>query len=118
MSFIDKFIGRAESVDPKARMIESITINIANMFANRCDEYWAYDFVAGELVAIHEAFKKDPFSQDFAAYLTRAIAVYDNRIRNISVEVIRREGEVSVMINGCCKCGDEILALPAMKFKL
>ncbi|WP_342261873.1 hypothetical protein [Alphaproteobacteria bacterium endosymbiont of Tiliacea citrago] len=76
MSLFTKILSLKEK-----NVIESIIENLQVLFSNRTDEYWSYDNNSQSIVALHDIFKLDKFSEDFLYKLSCGIELWDPRIK-------------------------------------
>lgn len=118
MSFFAKIAKEYDEADAKHAFVHSIAEQVAMLFSNRHDKYWAYDFKKNEICPIHEIFSIDYILPEFSRRLARAIEVFDRRVSNARVDVKRDVGSVKIMVNGNAKFEGKVLKLPTMVFTL
>jgi hypothetical protein len=116
MTFFEKITG---NYDPSERkLIESIMDQLNILFSNRNDPYWAYDVKNKKTCAIHEIFLLDYLSPEFAHKLARAIEIFDPRVFNVKIKVIKKNLEINIIINGKYIFNNSQNSLPKLEFNI
>lgn len=116
MSLFEKIC--EQEVNTQEFLIESVTNQIAIIFANRNDQYWAFDVDKLEMIAVHDLFKMDLFSPSFARGLARAIQVFDRRIKDVKIDVIIEKSQVVIFINANVRFQETVVPIVNLKFAL
>lgn len=117
VSFFEKIAGIIEENSHDA-LLKSVVEQIAILFSNRNDAYWAYDFRKGELCAIHEIFKIDYFSPEFSRRLSRVIEIFDARIISAKVNVTKEKGAPIVTVDCVAMHEGKRVVLQPISFNL
>ena len=117
MSFFQK-IAQDVYEDGTETLIQSVVEQMAILFSNRNDKYWAYDFKNGAIVALHDVFKMDYLSPEFARKLGYIISVFDPRIENVKVAVQSANFGAKIFIECTVRHDEEVVIVPMMSFDL
>ena len=117
MSFFEKIT--QEFYDETANSVmRSVAEQLATLFSNRHDKYWAYDFIKQKPLALHEVFKFDYYSPEFAKKLAYAITVFDTRVFDVQVSVAKAQCGAQIFIECKARCADGVIKIPVLTFDL
>lgn len=116
MSLFDKIC--SDDSGSKEAVLESITNQIAVIFANRNDQYWAFDIDNKAIIQVHDLFKQDIFSVAFSRQLARVLEVFDRRIKDVSVVVTVINSQTVVFISGYYVFGGAKVPITNLKFSI
>jgi len=117
MSFFQKI---AEDVYETSQntLIQSVGEQMAILFSNRNDKYWAFDFSKQTIVPLHDVFKMDYLSPEFSRKLGHIISIFDPRLANVKVVVVNEGHAIKIYIECTAKHEDEVVKIPVMMFDL
>jgi|GEM_PF-2319689 len=117
MSFFEK-IAEEYYEDTQEGLIQSVAEQMAILFSNRHDKYWAYDFAQRTMVPIHEVFNISCFAPEFARKLAYAIEVFDKRVFDVQVSVAPMHCGAKIYIECKARYYDEVIKIPTLSFDL
>jgi hypothetical protein len=117
VSFFEKLLGE-ESIDSEQNFIKSVTNQIAILFANRNDQYWAYDFKNKEIMPLHELFKLEYTSNEFLKKFAKTICAFDRRIEKVDVSTDKINGQLKLIIDATSIFQEKKIKIPTITLVL
>ncbi len=117
MSFFEK-IAQEYYDESHDGLIQSVAEQMAILFSNRNDKYWAYDFNKRKMVGIHDVFHLDYYSPEFEKKLAYALGIFDRRIFDIKVSVVKTHCGAQVFVECKAMYYDQVIKIPVLSFDL
>lgn len=117
MSFFQKIAEDVYETGPSA-LIQSVAEQMAILFSNRNDKYWAFDFTKQTIVPLHDVFKMDYLSPEFSRKLGYIISIFDPRLANVKVAAVNEGHGVKIYIECNAKHEGSVVKIPVMMFDL
>ena len=113
-----KKIAQENEVNDDDALIHSVIDQLVILFSNRNDKYWIWDFKESKLIALHEIFKLDYASADFANALLKAIEAFDARVFDVNIALKAEETCYKIFVE--CKAveNNQEVKIPKLIFDL